>query len=155
MKTAICFYSRHHGNTRKVLEAMAEEGALDLIDVTARQSVRLEDYDCIGFASGIYYGTFHPSVLHFAKQYLPDRKPLFFVCTYGNKCGKGPERLKTLAAERSCPILGTFGCKGFDTFGPFRLIGGIAKGHPTEQELEEARHFYRSLLEKDRENRPK
>ena len=24
MKTAICYYSRHHGNTLKVLEAMAE-----------------------------------------------------------------------------------------------------------------------------------
>lgn len=24
MKTAICYYSRHHGNTRKVLEAMAQ-----------------------------------------------------------------------------------------------------------------------------------
>lgn len=23
MKTVICYYSRHHGNTRKVLEAMA------------------------------------------------------------------------------------------------------------------------------------
>ena len=53
MKTAVCYYSRHHGNTRKVLEAMAEEGETDLIDVTARQSVCLGEYDCIGFASGV------------------------------------------------------------------------------------------------------
>ena len=33
MKTAVCYYSRHHGNTRKVLDAMAGEGNLDLIDV--------------------------------------------------------------------------------------------------------------------------
>lgn len=26
MKTAICYYSRHHGNTLKVLQAMAGEG---------------------------------------------------------------------------------------------------------------------------------
>ncbi len=26
MRTAVCYYSRHHGNTRKVLEAMAREG---------------------------------------------------------------------------------------------------------------------------------
>ena len=54
MKTAICYYSRHHGNTRQVLEAMAREGDVELIDVTTRQTVRLERYDCIGFASGIY-----------------------------------------------------------------------------------------------------
>ncbi len=57
MKTAVCYYSRHHGNTLKVLEAMAREGEIDLIDVTARQTVRLEDYDCIGFALGVYFGS--------------------------------------------------------------------------------------------------
>ena len=41
MKAAVCYCSRHHGNTRKVLEAMADEGGLDLIDVTTRQAVRL------------------------------------------------------------------------------------------------------------------
>lgn len=41
MKTALCYYSRHHGNTRKVLEAMVGEGEVDLIDVTRRQTVRL------------------------------------------------------------------------------------------------------------------
>ena len=39
MKTLICYYSRHHGNTRKVLEAIAQEGEVDLVDVTTRQSV--------------------------------------------------------------------------------------------------------------------
>ena len=47
MKTAVCYYSRHHGNTLKVLETIAEAGEMDLIDVTARQVVHLEDYDCI------------------------------------------------------------------------------------------------------------
>ena len=54
MKTAICYYSRNHGNTLKVLKAMAEGTGIDLIDVTSRVAVHLEDYDCIGFASGIY-----------------------------------------------------------------------------------------------------
>ena len=42
-------------------------------------------------------------------------------------------------------MLGEFGCRGFDTFGPFKLAGGIAKGHPDALDLEEARKFYRSL----------
>ena len=41
MKTAICYYSRHHGNTLKVIEAMAQEGEAELIDVLSRQVVRL------------------------------------------------------------------------------------------------------------------
>ena len=41
MKTAICYYSRHHGNTLKVLEAMAEAAEIDLIGVTSRMAARL------------------------------------------------------------------------------------------------------------------
>ena len=53
MKTAICYYSHHHQNTLKVLKAMAAEGNVELIDVTARQTVRLDEYDCSRFASGL------------------------------------------------------------------------------------------------------
>ena len=141
MKTAICYYSRHHGNTRKVLEAMAREGETDLIDVAARSAVRLEGYDCVGFASGIYGFEAHPAVTAFARQYLPAGKPVFFVCT-------GFRVLEKLAGGRGCPILGSFGCKGYDTFGPFRLVGGIAKGRPDERDLENARAFFRDI--KDR-----
>lgn len=147
MKTAICYYSRHHGNTLQVLKAMAQEGTTDLIDVTARQAVHLEDYDCVGFASGIYFGKFHESVLRFARQYLPREMPVFFVCTYGGSAGAGTQALAEIAREKGCPMLGEFGCQGYDTFGPFKLVGGIAKGHPNERDLENARSFYRGLLE--------
>ncbi|WP_308857177.1 flavodoxin family protein [uncultured Oscillibacter sp.] len=145
MKTAICYYSRHHGNTRKVLEAMAEEGDLDLIDVTARQAVRLEEYDCVGFASGIYFGKFQESVLSFARQYLPAGKPVFFVYTYGGTKGSSTKALADIAREKSSPVLGEFSCRGYDTFGPFKLVGGIAKGRPNARDLEKARKFYRAL----------
>ncbi|WP_300365166.1 flavodoxin family protein [uncultured Subdoligranulum sp.] len=145
MKTAICYYSRHHGNTRKVLEAMAREGDIDLIDVTARRAVQLEGYDCIGFASGVYALHLHKSVVAFARQYLPQGKPVFFVCTYGAARGSATRELADIAREKNCRVLGEFGCKGYDTFGPFRLVGGIAKGHPNPKDLENARRFYRTL----------
>ena len=147
MKTAICYYSRHHGNTLKVLEGMAREGDVDLIDVTTRQAVRLEDYDCSGFASGIYGTTFHKAVAAFARQYLPAGKPVFFVYTYGGAKGSGARAVAVVAREKNCPVLGEFSCKGYDTFGPFKLVGGIAKGHPDEKDLEKARCFYREVQE--------
>lgn len=145
MKTAVCYYSRHHGNTRKVLDAMADEGNLDLIDVTTRQTARLEEYDCIGFASGIYGFEMHKTVAAFARQYLPAGKPVFFVYTYGGAKGTGAKVLVQIAAEKGCPVLGEFSCKGYDTFGPFKLVGGLAKGRPNEKDLEKARAFYRGL----------
>lgn len=145
MKTVVCYYSRHHGNTLKVLEAMSSEGDMDLIDVTTRQSVRLEGYDCIGFASGIYGFEFQKAVVEFARQYLPQGKPVFFVYTYGGAKGTGAKAVAEIAREKDCTVLGEFSCKGYDTFGPFKLVGGIAKGHPDRQDLENARAFYREL----------
>ena len=145
MKTAVCYYSRHHGNTRKVLEAMAEAGETDLIDVTARPAVRLEDYDCIGFASGIYYGKFQAGVLQFARQYLPEGRAVFFVSTYGMPRPGYTKAIRQIAAGKNCEVLGEFGCRGYDTFGPFRLVGGIARGRPNEADLEQARRFFREI----------
>ncbi len=146
MKTAICYYSRHHGNTLKVAQAMALEGEVDLIDVTTRQAVRLEGYDCIGLASGIYGFEFQKAVVEFARQYLPQGKPVFFLYTYGGFKGTGAKAVAEVAREKGCPILGEFSCKGFDTFGPFKIIGGIAKGHPDQKDLENARAFYREMV---------
>lgn len=148
MKTAICYYSRHHGNTLKVLEAMAQEGEVDLIDVTTRQAVRLDGYDCIGLASGIYGFDFQKSVVEFARQYLPQGKPVFFVCTYGGAKGSGAKAAAEVAKEKNCPVLGEFSCKGYDTFGPFKLVGGIAKGHPNARDLEHARCFFRQIQDR-------
>ena len=145
MKTLICYYSRHHGNTRKVLEAIAQEGEVDLVDVTTRQSVSWDEYDCIGFASGIYGFEFQKAVTEYARQYLPKGKPVFFVYTYGGAKGTGAKAVEDVARAKGCPVLGEFSCKGYDTFGPFKLMGGISKGHPDAQDLENARSFYRAL----------
>ena len=58
MRTAIVYYSKHHGNTKKLLDAIAAGNEVALIDVTAQPSADLKGYDRIGFASGIYYQCF-------------------------------------------------------------------------------------------------
>lgn len=147
MKTLICYDSHHHGNTKKVAEAMAGEGNVDLVDVSALSTVSVEEYDCIGLASGIYGFSVHQDLVALARQ-LPQGKPLFFVYTYGLTPGTGAKALYQIAKEKGCPVLGEFSCRGYDTFGPFQLVGGISKGHPDEQDLEQARGFFRGLLER-------
>lgn len=43
------------------------------------------------------------------------------------------------------PTLGAFVCKGFDTYGPFKLIGGINKNHPDEADVKQAIDFVGKL----------
>lgn len=151
MKTAIVYYSSHHGNTKKLADAIALNRDVDLIDAAAQEPVDLAPYDLIGFASGIYYGKFHRSVLDFAKRNLPEHKPVFFLCTYGGRLNT--KAIAEAVRARSAVILGQFGCRGFDTFGPLKLIGGTAKGHPDAKDLKDACRFFEELLEKSASGR--
>ena len=53
MKTAIIFASVHHGNTRKIVEQIARNNDVDLIDATQVKEKDLSEYDRIGVASDL------------------------------------------------------------------------------------------------------
>ena len=146
MKTAIVYYSRHHENTKKLLDTLTGAHEITLIDATKCQKADLSQYDLVGFASGIYYSKFHKSVLRFASENLPAGKPVFFLYTYGAAKEGYTRAIEKITAEKQSPLAGSFGCLGFNTFGPFKLMGGMAKGHPTQGECEKALAFYESLL---------
>ena len=142
MKTAIVYASTHHGNTKKLLDAIAAAYEVDLIDAVKVPEKDLNRYDRIGFASGIYYSKFHQAVLNFAAVNMPQNKQTFFISTYGGKADYTSIE-KALTAKNSV-LLGKYGCKGYDTFGPFKLMGGLAKGHPPVQW-----HFIKRLQKKN------
>ena len=145
MKTAIVYYSKHHGNTKKLLDAIAAKNEVTLIDVTVQRPVDLAEYDRIGFASGIYYSSFAKQILSYAAENLPEGKDVFYIYTHGAPKGNFLKAIREIAAEKKCREIGEYRCQGFDTFGPFKLVGGIAKGHPTESEIKAAVDFYRQL----------
>jgi len=55
-------------------------------------------------------------------------------------------QFRNLAEEKNCKVLGVYQCKGYDTFGPFKLAGGIGKGHPTDGEIKGAVNFYNVIV---------
>ena len=146
MNTAIVYYSKHHGNTKKLLDAIAQEDhAVILIDVTQQPDSDLSSFDRIGLASGIYFGSFAKQILSFAEVYLPENKAVFYLYTHGAPVGGFLKGIRAIVRRKHCRELGRYHCYGFDTFGPFGKIGGIAKGHPNEKEIAAAVKFYRSL----------
>ena len=145
MKTAIIYYSRHHGNTKKLLDAIAEAHEVTLIDVTEQPTADLSGYDRIGLASGIYYNSFAKQLLSFAEEHLPEKKDIFYIYTHGAPKGTFLTAVRKLTEQKQCREIGSYHCTGYDTFGPFKLLGGIAKGHPTEEEIKGAVAFYQKL----------
>ena len=146
MKTAIVFYSQHHKNTRKLVEAIKEtDPEVKLVDVSITKVAELEGYDRIGIASGIYYSKFAKPLMEYLATHLPEGKEVFALYTCGKMWSGYTKDVKALVEKKKGSYLGEYACLGFDTFGPFKLVGGLQKGHPTEEEIQGAVTFYTEL----------
>ena len=143
--TVIVYASTHHGKTKKLLEAIAEQEDVELLDIAANEKYDLSVYSCIGIASGIAYGKYYPQMLKFLENNLPCDKDVFYIHTAGDPRENHADSAKKIADERNCRCLGVFYCKGFDTFGPFKLVGGINKNRPNTEDMEQVIQFYRGL----------
>lgn len=146
MKCAIVYASIHHSNTHKLLDAIAKECDVDLLDAISGFDKDLNDYDIIGFASGIYLSSFHKSVLRVAKDKLPDNKEVFFIYTCGVQAPTYLIEIRRAIKDKNPNILGEYHCLGYDTIGPFKVVGGIAKGHPTQEEIFNAVDFMKNII---------
>ena len=69
--TAIFYFSSHHNNTKDLVSGLP--GA-DIFPVNQAAEVDLSQYRLIGFASGIYMGKPHPSLLELAQKIAQERK---------------------------------------------------------------------------------
>ncbi len=145
MKSLIIYGSRHHGNTEKLVKAIADAYPVDLWDAEAGRCETLADYDCIGFASGIDFGKFYPAVTEAARS-LPAGKQVYALFTCARDNGRYGDEIREIARERGCAYLGKFGCKGYNTYGPWKLMGGMNKNHPSAEELAAAIRFYGEVL---------
>lgn len=147
MKTAIIYCSKHNGNTKKLLDAInkSSDDEITLFDVAKADTANLAEYDLIGFASGIYFSKFDKSILKFAKENTPKGKDVFFIYTCGSEKDTYTKAIREAVANAQVNVLGEYGCLGYDTYGPFKLIGGIAKNHPDQTDLNGAISFYQNL----------
>ncbi len=157
-KTLIICVSIHHGNTEKIAKSMAEVLNVELIKSGKVNINELSKYDLIGFGSGIFFGQHHKSLLKLVDK-LPDlkgKKAFIFstsgVSNAGNFIHNIRHRishfhvpLRKKLIKKGLNIVGEFTCKGFDTGGPFKFIGGISKGRPNEKDLQKAKDFVRGL----------
>ena len=147
MKTAILYYSKHHGNTLKLVEAIkAADDSVTLIDVTKSESPDLSEFDLIGIASGIYAANFSAEIRSFTEEHLPKGKKVFFLFTSSLNKPSFTNSIRKIADAKMANVVGQYGCTGYDTFGPFKLVGGVAKGHPDAAEIAGAVSFYQDLL---------
>ena len=146
MKSLIIYCSIHHGNTKKVADVIAETLGADLLRTDEVKETSLEQYDLIGFGSGIFNGKHHAELFQIIEKAHIKDKSAFVFSTSGTGNNKYNKSLIDLLASNGALIKNSFSCKGFDTYGLFKWIGGVSKGHPNSKDIESARDFAKTLL---------
>ena len=113
MKVTILYESWHHGNTKKLCDAIAAEYGIKLYNVK-EDTPDLSGYDLIGVASGIAYSKFYKNINTYVQETFPTNKQVFLLYT----CGKMSDftgHIRELLKNKQCTVLGAYGCKGYDT----------------------------------------
>lgn len=145
MKTIIVYTSIAHGNTEKVARAMAEALKADITKTGEPKPEILNNYELVGFGSGIYNGKHHQDIFELVSRMPSPGKKVFVFSTSGYGTTKPNEKLIKELEGKGFKVVGSFACKGFDTAGINKLYGGAAKGRPNEADLQEAKAFAGNL----------
>ena len=150
MKSLVIVYSYHHNNTGKIANAFSE--VLHAEVKTPEQVIveELQGYDLIGFGAGIDSGRHYKSLLDLVDR-LPSvhKKAGFIFSTSGmqgeDKVKNDHALLRDKLESKGYTIVGEFSCKGFNTNSFLKYFGGMNKGRPNHEDLENAQEFARSL----------
>ena len=147
-KVLIILFSFHHKNTEKIANVFAK--VLDA-QIKKPQQINPEDlqkYNLIGFGSGIYGEEHHKALFKLVeKSPQVNNQKAFIYSTSGTtwelptKHSKLKKKLKT----KGYTIVDEFNCKGFNTNSFLKLIGGMNKGRPNAEDLENAEIFAQNL----------
>lgn len=148
-RTLITYVSVSHGNTAKLARAIGEVLSAELREPELVDPLQVGGYDLLGVGSGIYGATPHPRLRDFVRH-LPAGNGMAAFTFTTSGFGRSQSRpweasLDDLLRDRGYEVIGSFACRGFDTWLPLRLVGGINKGHPDADDLACAREFAGAL----------
>ena len=118
MKSLLVLFSYHHNNTEKIANVFAE--VLDAQIKTPQQinPEELQEYNLIGFGSGIYGAKHHELLLDLADKLLQvtNRKAFIFSTSaiMGEaKVAKDHSPLREKLQSKGYTIVDDFACKGY------------------------------------------
>ena len=152
VKTMILYRSKHHGNTKKIVDAIAaaypdDVDTVDVATLDKGQTVDLSEYPLVGVASGIYYGEIDRDLARVLQNSLIEGTFVFSLLTYGGESKWYGKDIDGICRAQRANYLAGHGCAGFDTWGPFKLTGGMNKGRPNEDDLADMVSWYRNLVQ--------
>lgn len=149
-KRVLIVFSYHHYNTKKIANVFAKILNAQIISPQEIGQDELQEYNVIGFGSGIYSAKHHESLLELADT-LPivKAKNTFLFSTAAltneNKMNKDHSTLKEKLESKGYIIIDDFQCIGYNTNSFLKYFGGMNKGRPNAEDLKHAKDFAKGL----------
>ncbi|MCM6773540.1 flavodoxin family protein [Nocardia sp. CDC159] len=149
MRAVIVCVSVSHGNTRRVAEVMGQVLGAAVVEPEQIDPADLATYDLVGFGSGVFNMNLHPRLRRFVRSLPEGQRHKAFVFT-SSGFPEPPFRrylraFARLVGSKGFEVVGSFSCRGLDTWAPFKPFGGVKKGRPDVADFAAAQRFAEGL----------
>jgi flavodoxin len=143
MKSLIICKSIHHKNTLKIARFMAKILNAKILEPEELNVNHIDTYDVIGFGSGIYYSMHHESLFTLLDRPMKVKKTKSFIFSTSGSwnlklINDFNVPLRDKLTSKGFNVIGMFNCRGYDTIGPLKHIGGLNKGKPDVKDIKRA-----------------
>ncbi|HHW00998.1 MAG TPA: flavodoxin [Clostridiaceae bacterium] len=152
MKSLIIYCSVYRKNTEKIARLFAEKCGCELTNIKNFDKAGVNDYDLIGFGSGVYRENLSPELFRLVENLDLKDKNVFVFSTSGVGMKFYNNKLIRLLESKGAIIKGSFACKGsfdaseFTNKKIFNIFGKLSQGHPNSKDFENAERFIKSIL---------
>lgn len=156
MKSLIIYHSVYNNNTEKIARVFASKINADLINLKNSMEVRIDNYNLIGFGSGVYKESISPQLFNYVEKLNLKDKDVFAFSTSGVGMGFYNKKLINLLESKGARCKGSFACKGsfvsrdFSNNRIFEIMSKFAIGHPNDKDLGKAEKFIEKIVGQDK-----
>ncbi|MFR1708223.1 MAG: flavodoxin domain-containing protein [Clostridium sp.] len=151
MKSLIIYCSNYKSNTEKIASIIANKIKAELVNIKDISYIDIENYDLIGFGSGVYKETLAPQLFKLVDTLNLKNKNVFVFSTSGVGMKVYNNKLIKLLLSKEAINKGSFACKGsfiaseFTSNKIFDIIGRLSQGHPNNKDIIKAEKFIEKL----------
>lgn len=152
MKSLIIYCSSYKNNTEKIARVFAEKTNSELINIKDANDVNIENYDMIGFGSGVYKENLSSKLFEIVDKLNLTGKSVFVFSTSGIGMKFYNNKLIKLLVSKGAINKGSFACKGslvaqeFSNNKIFDIVGRLSKGHPNDKDFRKAEEFIEKVV---------
>lgn len=152
MKSLIIYCSTYKKHTEEIAELFAKKINADLINLKNSKDIHIENYDVIGFGSGVYKESMAPQIFHCVEKLNLKNKAVFVFSTSGAGKKFYNNKLIKLLETKEAICKGSFACKGsfvsrdFSENRIFEFMSKFAQGHPNDKDFCKAEKFIEKVV---------